>query len=524
MQRRHFLAASAATLAAPAIGRAAGAQVLKFVPQADLASLDPAWTTSYQTRDHGFMVFDTLFGQDQGYRAQPQMLEGAGTESDGKLWTLKLRAGLKFHDGEAVRAGDCVASIARWGKRDSFGQALMAAVDEMSVVDDRTFRIRLKYPFPLLPDALSKNSPSMCAIMPERFAKVDAFTQVTEMVGSGPYRFKPDERVPGALAVWEKFAGYQPRNEKAERTAGGKIAYFDRIEWRIMPDAGSVTAALQRGEIDWWADPPADLQPLLGKSKGVVNPTIVPTGLIATMRFNHMQAPFNNPAIRRAMLGAIQQSDYMISVMGEDKAGWADGVGYFCPGTPMASKAGMDKLMGPRDLTKVKRDLEVAGYKGEKVVLLGPMDIPSTKAMAEVTADVLKKIGINLDFQAMDWATVVQRRAKTDPVEAGGWSIFQTSWAGLDQFNPAGHVFLRSNGKAAAPGWPTSEKIEALRDDWFKASTLAAQQKIAEQMQLQAFDDVPYIPLGQTISRTAYRADLTGVLEGLPLFWNVRRV
>ena len=237
-----------------------------------------------------------------------------------------------------------------------------------------------------------------------------------------------------------------------------------------------------------------------------------------------MQAPFNNPAIRRAMLGAIQQSDYMISVMGEDKAGWSDGVGYFCPGTPMASKAGMEKLMAPRDLAKVKRDLEVAGYKGEKVVLLGPMDIPSTKAMAEVTADLLKKIGINLDFQAMDWATLVQRRAKSDPVEAGGWSIFQTSWAGLDQFNPAGHVFLRSNGKAAAPGWPASEKIEALRDSWFRASDLAAQQKIAEQIQLQAFEDVPYIPLGQTISRTAYRADLTGVLEGLPLFWNVRRV
>ncbi len=524
MQRRHFLAASAASLAAPSIGRAAGAQVLKFVPQADLASLDPAWTTSYQTRDHGYMVFDTLFGQDQSYRAQPQMLEGAVTEADGKLWTLKLRTGLKFHDGEAVRAVDCVASIARWGKRDSYGQALMAAVDEMSVVDDRTFRIRLKYRFPLLPDALCKTSPSMCAIMPERFAKVDAFTQVTEMVGSGPYRFKPDERVPGALAVWEKFTGYEPRNEKAERTAGGKVAYFDRIEWRIMPDAGSVTAALQRGEIDWWADPPADLQPLLAKSKGVVNPTIVPTGLIATMRFNHMQAPFNNPAIRRAMLGAIQQSDYMISVMGENKSDWADGVGYFCPGTPMASKAGMEKLTGPRDLAKVKRDLEAAGYKGEKVVLLGPMDIPSTKAMAEVTADLLKKIGINLDFQAMDWATLVQRRAKSDPVEAGGWSIFQTSWAGLDQFNPAGHVFLRTNGKAAAPGWPSSERLEALRDDWFRAPDLAAQQRIAEQMQLQAFEDVPYIPLGQTISRTAYRADLTGVLEGMPLFWNVRRV
>ena len=523
MQRRQVLAAATAMLAAPSVGRAANAGVLKFVPQADLATLDPIWTTSYQTRDHGFMVYDTLFGQDQAYRAQPQMLEGATTEADGKLWQLTLRPGLKFHDGTPVLSRDCIASIARWGKRDSYGQALMAAVDEMSVVDDSSFRIRLKYPFPLLPDALCKTSPSMCAIMPERLAKTDAFTQVTEMVGSGPFRFKADERIPGARAVWEKFAGYVPRNEKAERTAGGKLVHFDRVEWQIMPDAGSVTGALQQGEIDWWADPPADLQPLLGKSKGVVNPTIVPTGLVATMRFNNLQAPFNNPAIRRAIIGAVTQADYMTAVMGENRAGWSDNVGYFCPGTPMASAAGMEKLTAPRDYEKVKRELAAAGYKGEKVVLLGPMDIPSSKALAEVTADMLKKIGVNLDFQAMDWATVVQRRAKTDPVEQGGWSIFQTSWAGLDQFNPAGHVFLRANGKAAAPGWPTSEKLEALRDEWFRAPDVAAQKKLCDAMQLQAFEDVPYIPLGQTISRTAYRSDLTGVLEGLPIFWNIRR-
>ena len=213
----------------------------------------------------------------------------------------------------------------------------------------------------------------------------------------------------------------------------------------------------------------------------------------------------------------------MTAVMGDDRSGWADHVGYFCPGTPMASTAGMERLNGPRDYAKVKQDLAAAGYKGEKVVLLGPMDIPSTKALAEVTADVLKKVGINLDFQAMDWATLVQRRAKMEPVDQGGWSIFQTSWAGLDQFNPAGHVFLRANGKSAAPGWPSSEKLEALRDAWFRAPDVATQKQLADQIQLQAFEDVPYIPLGQTISRTAYRANLTGVLEGLPIFWNIRR-
>lgn len=523
MQRRHFIAGAAGLLAMPAIARAQGSSVLKFVPDADLASLDPIWTTSYQSRDHGFLVYDTLYGTDSQFRPQPQMLEKVAVATGGLEWKLTLRTGLKFHDGERVLARDAVASIARWGKRDSFGQALLAATDELFAGDDRTIVFRLKYPFPLLPDALSKTAPSMCAIMPERLATTDPFTAVKEAIGSGPYRYKADERVPGALVVYERNPDYLPRDEPADRTAGGKVAHFDRVEWRVIPDTSTAASALQRGEVDWWYTPNADLLPMLRKSAGVATKVIVPTGTIATMRFNQMQPPFDNPAIRRAIVGAVQQSEYMTAVMGDDRTMWRDGIGYFCPDTPMASDAGMTALTGPRDLDAAKRALTAAGYKGERVVLLAPQDIPSSKALADVTADLLKRLDMTLDIQAMDWATVVQRRAKMDPVAQGGWSIFQTSWNGLDQFNPAVHVFLRGNGKDAAPGWPTSPKLEELRDAWLKAPDLAAQKQICVQMQLQAFQDVPYIPLGQTILPTAFRSDLTGMLDGLPLFWNIRR-
>ncbi len=523
MKRRSFLASSAAVLAAPAIGGAEAAKPVRFVPDADLAFLDPVATTSYQTRDHGFMVYDTLYGQDDSYAVRPQMAEGHTVEADGKTWNIKLRDGLKFHDGEKVLARDAAASIARWGKRDSFGQSLMAQVEEIAAADDRTIRIRLKAPFPLLPDALAHYSPSICPIMPERIAGTDPMKPVTEMVGSGPFRFKADERVPGSLVVYEKFKDYAPRNEPASRTAGGKLVNVDRVEWKIIPDTATVANALIAGEIDWWGTPSTDLLPLLRKNRAVTLPIMVPTGTIATMRFNQMQPPFDNPAIRRAIVHAVNQADYMTAVQGEDRTMWSDGVGYFCPGTPMASTAGMENLTGKRDLEAVKKELETAGYKGERVVLLGPMDIPSTKALAEVTADLLRKIGINLDFQAMDWATVVQRRTKMDPLDKGGWSIFQTSWGGVDQFNPAVHAFLRGNGKDGLMGWPVSSKIEELRTAWFQAPDLAAQQKICQALQLQAFQDVPYIPLGQARGPTAHRTELQGVLTGLPLFWNLRR-
>ena len=347
---------------------------------------------------------------------------------------------------------------------------------------------------------------------------------MTDPVGSGPYRYVADERVAGSRVVYQRFDGYLPRSTgKTERTAGPKLAHFDRIEWAVMPDPATVAAALQQGEVDWWYTPVADLLPLLARRHEVKLEVIVPTGTIATMRFNQLQPPFDNPAIRRAMLGVVSQADYMTAVNGEDRTRWRDGVGYFCPDTPMASAAGMEALTSKRDLARARQDLAAAGYHGEPVVLLSPQDIPSTKALADVTADLLKQLGMNVDAQAMDWATLVQRRVKTDPVDHGGWSIFQTSWAGLDMFNPAGHVFLRGNGRAASPGWPSSPRIEELRDAWFLAPDLEAQRKLAEQLQLQAFQDVPYIPLGQTISPTAYRADLSGVLDGLPLFWNVRR-
>ena len=524
MRRRNFLASAAAMLAAPAIARGEASQVLKFVPQADLAVLEPVWTTTYQSRDHGFLVFDTLFGLDNSFKASPQMAEGAVTEDDGKTWRITLRPDLMFHDDTKVLARDCAASIRRWGARDGFGQALMAATDELSAPDDRTIVFRLKHPFPLLPDALAKTPPSICPIMPERLATTDAYKQITEMVGSGPYRYKADERVAGALVVYERNTKYVPRpNGTPDGTAGPKIAYIDRIEWHIIPDPGTVAAAVQRGEIDWWLVPQADLLPLLRKQRNVKVENIVPTGFVATMRFNQLNPPFDNPAIRRALLGAVQQSNYMLGMVGTDEELWRVPCGFFTPNTPLACDAGMETLTGKPKLATVKRDLEAAGYKGEKVVVLTPTDIASAKALADITADALVHVGMNVDAQAMDWATLVGRRVKTEAVEQGGWSIFHTSWSGLDMINPAGHIFLRGNGKAAAPGWPISPKIEELRDAWFMAPDLAAQQALGRALQVQAFEDVPYIPLGQYFQPTAYQSNLTGVLPGNPVFWNIRR-
>jgi peptide/nickel transport system substrate-binding protein len=524
MQRRALLAGSTTALALPAIARSQDRRVLRFIPQSDLTVLDPVWTTAYVTRNHAFMVFDTLYGQDGAYRASPQMVAGHVVENDGRRWRLTLRDGLTWHDGERVLARDCVASVQRWGRRDAFGQALLAVTDALSAPDDRTIEFRLKTPFPLLPDALGKSPSLMCAMMPERLARTDPFTQVAEIVGSGPYRFIAGERVPGARVVYERFAAYVPRAEGTpDWTAGPKVVNFDRVEWTTIPDAATAAGALMRGEQDWWDYATADLLALLRGAKNLKVTAQDPSGQCAMLRFNFLQPPFDNAAIRRTLLGAVDQVDVMTAVATEDRAMWRVPSAFFCPGTPMASDVGTAALTGPRDYAKAKADLAAAGYRGERVVLLAATDLPVLKAMSDVCADMLQKAGLNVDYQALDWGTVNQRRVKKEPVEQGGWSCFCTAWAGIDMINPAGQLALRANGAEAWIGWPDDPRLEALRQDWFVAPDLPAQQKVARDIQAEAFRFLPYLPLGQYLQATAYAKDLAGVLNGFALFWNVRR-
>jgi len=461
---------------------------------------------------------------DSSYRIQPQMADGHRVEDDGKTWSIALRDGLAWHDGPPVLARDCVASIRRWGARDSFGQTLMAVTDELSAPGDRTIRFRLKRPFPLLPAALGKAGSNVCPMMPERLAATDPFKQVTEMIGSGPFRFIAGDRVPGSLIAYERNAAYVPRaGGTASFTAGPKIVHVDRVEWHVIPDPATAAAAMRTGERDWWEAPTFDLLPMLGQAGSLTIAPPDPLGYISGIRFNHTQAPFDNPALRRALLGAVSQDDYMTAVAGTDHANWTAGVGVFCPASPMASTAGMAALTGPRDLAAVRRAVAASGYQGQRAVVLVPSDFPSLKALGDVGVDMLQRAGINVDPRYTDWGSMLQLLAKTGPVEDGGWSAFHTNWSGLDQFDPAVHVWIRGNGRAASRGWPESPRLEALREEWLFAADDAERKRLAEAIQRQVFVDVPYIPAGQFLPRTVYQRNVTDVLSGYALFWNLRK-
>ena len=518
------LAGFGAGLGRPALVAAQDARVLRFVPQTDITGYDPVFSSTQVTRNYAYLVYDTLFGLDKDLLPQPQMAEGFASEEDGKRWTIRLRPGLMFHDGTPVLARDCVASIRRWGARDPFGQSLMAATEDLSATDDRTIVFRLSKPFPLLTFGLAKSTANMVAIMPERLASTPPHQQITEVVGSGPYKLMREQSVIGARIVFARNEAYRPREGgEVGWTAGPKVAHFDQVEWHIIPDAATAAAALQNGEVDWWETPTPDYLPLLGRRRDVVVDVNDTTGGMPVMRFNFLHPPFDNPAIRRAVLAATSQMEFMHAMAGTDASLFRTGVGFFPPGTPYASDAGLSVLSDTPDLDQARRAIREAGYRGERVVVLGPGDRAAVKAASDVAADLLTRLGFNVDYQVADWGTVSARVVRREPPEAGGWSVFFGIWSGLSVINPAVHQSLQGSGARAWTGWPDLPELEAVRLSWLDAPDLGAQQRIARVIQERAFQDVPYVPLGQFFAPVAYRRNLRDVVTGFPVFWNVRR-
>ena len=499
----------------------AGGKVLKFIPQADLRILDPIATTAYITRNHGYMVYDTLFAMDAKFQIQPQMVEKYELSADKLTYTFTLRDGLKFHDGAPVRSADCIASLERWAKRDALGQKLAEVTDAWAATNDKTFTLKLKRAFPLTLDALGKPSSNVPFIMPERIAKTDPFQNITDTTGSGPFKFVKEQWVPGNKVVYVKNTDYVPRKEAPSWAAGGKVVKVDRVEWIYIPDAATAAAALNAGEADWWEQLPPDLIPVLKRNKDIKVENIDPLGSMGLIRFNQLHPPFNNVKLRQALLYAVNQPDYVLGIAGSPENGKVCYSFYTC-GTPLSSEVGADILKGKRDLDKAKALIKESGYKGEKIVIISATDQPIVHSQSLLTTELFRSLGLNVELQAGDWGTLITRRTSKEPVEKGGWSIFHTWLVGPDLVNPAVNFAVRGTGEKGWFGWANDPKIEELREAWFATTDAVAGKKAADAVQARAFESVPYIPTAQFIIPTAYRNNLSGVIVApITLLWNV---
>ncbi len=514
-----------ATLAGLALaGGALSAETIRAVKHSALRVLDPIMTTAYMSRNHGYMIFDTLYALDADLVPQPQMVASHEVSADGLTYRFTLRDGLKFHDGSPVTGDDVAASIARWGERDGMGQVLMSFVESMGQDGDNVFVMQLKKPYGLVIDSLAKPSSNVPFIMPKRLAETPSTEPIPEQIGSGPFKWVADEFQPGVLAVYAKNEDYVPRDEPASWAAGGKVVKVDRVEWVVMPDDQTTLNALQAGEIDYWEAPPTDLLPILAANDEIVVRNLNKMGMQTIMRPNTLHPPMDNPLIRKAAIAAVKQKDVLDALVGNPDYYNLCGAMFVCD-TPLASDVGSETLTKGNGMEMAKALLKEAGYDGTPIVLMHPTDVGSLRTQPVVVAQAMRDAGFVVDLQAMDWQTLVGRRASQAAPADGGWNMFITNWVGADVFNPLVNNMVNGKGPEGGWfGWPDVPKLEELRMAYATSPTLEEQKMLAEEIQKLAYDEGVYAPIGQYFIPSAWSAQLDGVLDGpVPFFWNISK-
>ncbi len=521
MTPRRLLAVACAIVAAAA-APASAETTLRVVMHSDLKIVDPIWTTAYIVRNHGYMIYDTLFAMDAKGDIRPQMVDKYEVSPDKLTYTMTLRDGLLWHDGKPVTSEDCVASIKRWAAKDSLGQKMYSFVKEIQVVNPKTFKILLKEPTGLVLQALGKPSSNVPFMMPKRVADTDPNTQISDFIGSGPFVFQKDEWKPGDKAVYVKFAQYKPRAEPASALAGGKVVKVDRVEWRAIADHQTAVNALVANEIDYIESPPHDLLPVLKKDAGVRLVNLNPLGNQYVFRFNTLHKPFDNPKVRQAVWYAFNQKDFLDGVIGDPQYYKVCKAMFVC-GTPLESTKGMDGLL-ESNFEKSKALLKEAGYDGTPVVLMQSTDLVVLTNLAPVAKNLLEKGGFKVDMQSMDWQTLVARRAKKDPPDKGGWHAFLTSWVAADILNPVMAGFFNAGCDKAMFGWPCDKELESLRDHYAKETDQGKLKPIAEAVQVRVTQYPTHIHLGQWYQPVAVRKNVDGMIEApVSVFWNVQK-
>ncbi len=523
------LAASAALLLAMLGSGLPGAalaqeKVLRVVPHSNLAVLDPIWTTAYMSRNHGYMIYDTLFGTDEHGKVKPQMVDTWTVSPDNRLWTFKLRKGLEFHDGKPVTSEDVVASLGRWGKRDAMGSALMQFVQRMDTPSPDTFRIFLGEACGFVLEALGKPSSNVPFIMPKRIAETDPFKQIEEHIGSGPFVFKRDEFKPGDKAIYLKNTKYVPRSEPPSGTTGGKVVYVDRVEWNLaLRDAQAQVNALQKGEVDLIEALGFDQVDTVQKDGSLQLAVWANLGLQYIARFNHLHKPFDNPKVRQAVIAAFSQEPFLRAQVGVP-ALYKPCYSMFYCGTTYGTTAGSD-IQAKATMRKAQELVKESGYDGTPIVVLKPTDLAAIQKLPDVAAQLLRQAGFKVDLMAMDWNSVVARRAKRDAPDKGGWHMFLTAWQAFDVASPISNPMMDSRGeKSTWFGWATDEKLADLRNQFMRATDDGVKKKLADQIHTRAYEIGTHVPLGEYSQPVAARKNISGFfIHNSNIYWNLKK-
>lgn len=513
---------TAATVLSMGMAMVAHAEsVLRIRDVGDIQQMDPLLSTNYPMRDMSYLLWDTLFAMDAKFEVKPQMVDTFTTSADGKVYDFTLRSGLKFHDGAPVTSADVIASVNRWMGKDSLGQEIAKRLDKIEATGATSFRISLKEPFSQLLNGLGRMTAYPLFIMPERIAKTPIGEKLPELVGSGP--FKLVEWQPGVKFVVEKFADYVPRAEPASNLAGGKVAKVDRIERITIPDDTSALNALLAGEIDFVTEVPYDQLAVVEGEEDITVSTKPLLGKSLQIVLNHTQPPFDNIKVRQAVQLALNQQDFMATLLGDRTDLYKLCAAIFMCGAPYETDVNSDRYM-KSDPEKAKALLKEAGYDGTPITFLHPTDQVFQRDMGTVLVQALRNAGFTVDDRQMDLATMFSRRNNKGTPAEGGWNMFLTAFGGDAMMDPLTNPYVTGACEKAFVGWPCDEELQARWKAFLLSGDQASRKEAAVKIQERANEIVTFIPMGQYYGVSGWSKSLSGMIESpLQLYWNIEK-
>jgi peptide/nickel transport system substrate-binding protein len=497
----------------PLATRHAGAQtgpprkggVLRVALIGEPPSLDPHSTTAVITREIGINVFETLFTLDAKYQPVPLLAEGAEALDGGKRYVIRLRKGVRFHNGKELAAADVVASLTRWGKVASTGKALFRTVEAVEAKDPGTVEIRLKEPSAGLLVILAQLG-SAAVIYPKDVVDATGDGHLKEYVGTGPFKFvehRPDRHI-----KLVRFDGYLSPTGPANGLGGQRVAYVDELYFLPVPDYAIRTAGIQTGEYQYAQQIKPDQYERLKAIPGVEPVVVKPYGWVTAV-LNTRQGLMTDKRLRQAFQATIDVEPAMLAAMGHKDFYRLD-PGIFFQEQATHSRAG-EKLYNQRDREKARRLLREAGYQGQPVRWIVTTEYEHHYKPALVAKSQLEEVGFKIDLQVMDWATVVQRRNKPEL-----WDVFSTAFV----FEPDSVTYAVV--LCEWPGWWCNPDKEQLLQAIARELDAKKRYALWERVQTLMYEDAARIRLGDYFRMDAKRREVQGFRSGPYMhFWNV---
>lgn len=505
--------ATAVPTPAPAPESARAGGKLTVALNAGISTLDVHRTTGTTASTPSFAVQEFLLAYDENLIAQPLLVDKWSLSQDSKKWSFTLRPGIKFHDGTPLTAEHAVKSWLRWADRDNFGNTILGFVDKVRATGELTFDVDMVEPSALVLEGMARIGGYYPVIVPPKMYDIPAATGAEVMLGTGPYKVK--QYLPGDRLTVDRYDGYKPSPLKASFMSGKKVAYFDQVEYVIVPDQNARIAALKTGQIDILETVPGDFYKDLSKTSGVTVQIITNNSSRQGAWLDNVDGVFKDKRVRQAFAMAYPVEDALRAAFGDSQF-WT-----LCPsmmlcGTKWGNFAdGSKGIYNARDITKAKQLVKDAGAEGATVVVLSPEDLPTYASPALISRKTLETIGLKVDFKATDWATQTNWREKPEL-----WDVFHTAGGGAWGANPLLNSSLAKN-KYWNKYQDESGRMTAGMDKLARATSAEQQLAIVKEMQSVFWEDIPYVSFGDSFNTAAYRTDTVNSRTDFGMPFNV---